>query len=187
MTGCWTDVSDPLPSPVEPGAFLVRFLRDQQDCVIWYLYLRPSGEVFVVHSWLDDAYEYEARRDGEETQTDLDDLEEKRPRSSGVHLRSLNGDHLSGLEPEVRDYLRHYAPPGTRAGPVSRNWRSLSPAGIPTSSRNAATSCGQTALASWFSASPRHRAESRAGAPRLDTTPSGRSPAVAQEELALGT
>jgi hypothetical protein len=53
VTGCWTDISQPLPSPVEPGAFLVRFLRDQQDCVIWYLYLRPSGETFVVHSHLD--------------------------------------------------------------------------------------------------------------------------------------
>ncbi len=36
--------------PAEPGAFLVRFLRDQQDCVIWYLCLRPPGERFVVRS-----------------------------------------------------------------------------------------------------------------------------------------
>ncbi|MFF8908746.1 hypothetical protein [Streptomyces olivaceoviridis] len=78
VTCCWTDISEPLPSPAEPGAFLVRFLRDQQDCVIWYLYLRPSGEVFVVHSSLDYEYEYEARRDGEETETDLDDPEEQR-------------------------------------------------------------------------------------------------------------
>lgn len=35
VTGCWTNLSDPLPSPVEPDAFLVRFFRDQQDCVIW--------------------------------------------------------------------------------------------------------------------------------------------------------
>ncbi|MEV6206705.1 hypothetical protein [Kitasatospora sp. NPDC051914] len=53
VTACWTDVSGPLPSPVEPGARLVRFLRDQQDCVLWYLYLRPSGESFVVASPLD--------------------------------------------------------------------------------------------------------------------------------------
>ncbi|MGW3244450.1 hypothetical protein [Streptomyces sp. NPDC001070] len=59
VTCCWTDISDPLPSPVEPGAFLVRFLRDQQDCVIWYLYLRPSGEAFVVHSYVD--YEFAVR------------------------------------------------------------------------------------------------------------------------------
>jgi hypothetical protein len=53
VTACWTDVALPVPSPVEPGAYLVRFLRDQQDCVLWYLYLRPSGEVFVVGSPLD--------------------------------------------------------------------------------------------------------------------------------------
>ncbi|MFB7715231.1 hypothetical protein [Streptomyces sp. NPDC056105] len=35
VTCCWTDISEPLPSPVEPGAFLVRFPafhdRRQQD------------------------------------------------------------------------------------------------------------------------------------------------------------
>ncbi|MGW1269072.1 hypothetical protein [Streptomyces sp. NPDC002491] len=126
VTGCWTDVSEPLPSPVEPGACLVRFLRDQQDCVIWYLYLRPSGEAFVVHSYLDYEYEYEARRDGEERDTDLDDPEEQRaailwcaPSFEEFAHRfwienrlwhALNGDDLSGLEPQVHDYLRHYAP-----------------------------------------------------------------------------
>ena len=41
VTGCWTRLG-PLPafSPAEPGAFLVRFMADQQDCVTWYLYLR---------------------------------------------------------------------------------------------------------------------------------------------------
>ncbi len=96
VTGCWTAVSEPLPSPVEPGAFLVRFLRDQQDCVIWYLYLRPSGEVFVVHSWLDYAYEYEARRDGEETQSDLDDPQEQRAAILWCALRSRSSHIGSG-------------------------------------------------------------------------------------------
>ncbi|MEF9915677.1 hypothetical protein RJT17_37180 [Streptomyces sp. P5-A9] len=32
VTGCWTDLSAPLSSPVKPDAFLVRFFRDQQDC-----------------------------------------------------------------------------------------------------------------------------------------------------------
>ncbi|MEU9305556.1 hypothetical protein [Streptomyces sp. NPDC048269] len=53
VTACWSDLSGPLQSPAEDGARLVRFLRDQQDCVIWYLYLRPSGEAFVVFSHLD--------------------------------------------------------------------------------------------------------------------------------------
>ncbi|WP_251055943.1 hypothetical protein [Streptomyces sp. ISL-94] len=50
VTACWSHLSGPLRSPGEEGARLVRFLRDQQDCVIWYLYLRPSGEAFVVFS-----------------------------------------------------------------------------------------------------------------------------------------
>ncbi|GAA1953179.1 hypothetical protein [Kitasatospora viridis] len=74
VTGCWSSLSEPLPSPVEPGAFLVRFFRDQQDCVLWCLYLRPSGEVFVVNSHLDYEAEYEARdEDGWEPRSDLDD------------------------------------------------------------------------------------------------------------------
>ncbi|MEU9034014.1 hypothetical protein AB0D45_03765 [Streptomyces sp. NPDC048352] len=50
MTACWSHLSGPLHSPAEEGTRLVRFLRDQQDCVIWYLYLRPSGEASVVFS-----------------------------------------------------------------------------------------------------------------------------------------
>ncbi|MFG1665186.1 hypothetical protein [Streptomyces sp. Y7] len=127
-TGCWTNISEPLPSPVEPGAFLVRFLRDQQDCVIWYLYLRPSGEVSVVHSSLDYEYEYEARRDGEESASNLDDPEEQAaailwcaPSFEEFAYRfwienrlwhALNGNDLSGLASQERDYLRHYAPSG---------------------------------------------------------------------------
>ncbi len=53
-TGCDFDLAPrPVPSPVEPEAQLVRFLRDQQDAVIWYLYLRPGVEPFVIASpWL---------------------------------------------------------------------------------------------------------------------------------------
>lgn len=52
VTGCWTSLR-PLPtfSPVEPGAFLVRFLSDQQDCVTWYLYIRREEPAFVVHAY----------------------------------------------------------------------------------------------------------------------------------------
>ncbi|MER7927214.1 hypothetical protein ABTY96_29330 [Streptomyces sp. NPDC096057] len=131
VTGCWTDISEPLPSPVEPGAFLIRILRDQQDCVIWYLYLRPAGEAFVVHSYLDYEYEYEAQRDGEETETDLDDPEEQRAAifwcapsfeafASRFWIenrlwRAVHSNDLTGLEPQMRDYLRHYAPRGVPA------------------------------------------------------------------------
>lgn len=106
---------------------VVRFLRDQQDCVIWYLYLYldPSGEVFVVQAYLDHEYGYEARRDGERMETDLDDPEEQRaaiiwcaPTFEEFAYRfwienrlwlALNGDDPSGLEPQMRDYLNHYA------------------------------------------------------------------------------
>ncbi|MEV7149255.1 hypothetical protein AB0O05_22485 [Streptomyces sp. NPDC093084] len=131
VTGCWTDISEPLPSPVEPGAFLVRFLRDQQDCVIWYLYLRSPNEAFVVHSHLDYEYENEARRDEDETETNRGDPEEQRaailwcaPSFEEFAYRflienrlwhALNGDAPPRLEPQLRDYLRHYARPGIPA------------------------------------------------------------------------
>jgi hypothetical protein len=59
VTGCWTRLGPvPLFSPVEPGAFLVRFLTDQQDCVTWYLYLRQGEPAFIVHCYgLDFDYE----------------------------------------------------------------------------------------------------------------------------------
>lgn len=126
MTGCWTDISAPLPSPVDPGAFLVRFLRDQQDCVFWYLYLRPLAEPFVACSHLDYEHEYKARRDRQRTETDLDDAQEQRaairwcaPSFEEFAYRfwvenrlwpAIHRGDLSQLEPELRDYLRHYAP-----------------------------------------------------------------------------
>lgn len=132
VTACWTDISEPLPSPVEPGAFLVRFLRDQQDCVIWYLYLRPSGEAFVVYSPVDYAYVYEARRDGEGTGTDLGDVQQHRaairwcaPSFEEFAHRfwienrlwhAVNADGPSLLEPQLQDYLHHYARPGAADG-----------------------------------------------------------------------
>lgn len=50
-TGCEWDLGDaPVPCPVEPGAFTVRFLRDQQDCLFWYLYLAPGRPAIVICS-----------------------------------------------------------------------------------------------------------------------------------------
>jgi len=69
-TCCWTSLSAPMVSPLEPDARMVRFFRDQQDCVLWYLYLRANGESFVVHSYRDLEYETELRSAG-----DPDDLE----------------------------------------------------------------------------------------------------------------
>ncbi|MCC9312343.1 hypothetical protein LN042_35700 [Kitasatospora sp. RB6PN24] len=125
VTGCWSSLSEPLPSPVEPGAFLVRFFRDQQDCVLWYLYLRPSGEVFVVNSYLDYEYEYEARDSEDcEPQSDLDDLAAQTaeilwcaPSFENFAYRfwlenrlwrAVNGEGDASLDTEMRGYLDHY-------------------------------------------------------------------------------
>ena len=58
-TACYLDLSERLLEPPvnAPGRFL-RFLNDQQTCVLWYLYLRPDGEHAVVAGtpeWPDDA------------------------------------------------------------------------------------------------------------------------------------
>jgi hypothetical protein len=47
-TACYWHMSPAVPSPVGDGARLVRFLNDQQDVLLWWLYLRPDGTHTVV-------------------------------------------------------------------------------------------------------------------------------------------
>jgi hypothetical protein len=72
-------------------------------------------------------YEYQARHDGEETATDLDDMQEQKaaiawcaPSFEEFAYRFwienrlwhvANGGDLSQAEPRLRDYLHYYAPP----------------------------------------------------------------------------
>jgi hypothetical protein len=50
-TACEWDLSDaPQPCRVTPGAYTIRFLRDQQDCLFWYLYVLPDGTAPVLCS-----------------------------------------------------------------------------------------------------------------------------------------
>lgn len=50
-TACEWDPSDaPVPCRVVPGAYTIRFLRDQQDCLFWYLHLLPDGDAHVLCS-----------------------------------------------------------------------------------------------------------------------------------------
>lgn len=50
-TACEWDLGDaPQPCRVTPGAYTIRFLRDQQDCLFWYLYVRPDGTAPVLCS-----------------------------------------------------------------------------------------------------------------------------------------
>ena len=57
-TACeWDLGEEPIPNPLEKGAFTIRFLRDQQDVFLWYLYLSPgsAGEVICSRIPFDDA------------------------------------------------------------------------------------------------------------------------------------
>ena len=108
VTGCWTHLPErPIASPVEPGAFLVRFLRDQQDCVTWYLYLRASGEAFVAHAYDDDPEDEEI----------ADEIFWCAPSFEQFAYRFWIENRLSlalliaptePLAPELVDYLAHY-------------------------------------------------------------------------------
>ncbi len=43
-TSCYWNVAEsPIPSPLDDGARLLRFMNDQQDVLLWYLYLEPDG------------------------------------------------------------------------------------------------------------------------------------------------
>lgn len=56
-TACYFDLPEAFsPSPAGEGGYLLRFLNDQQDVLLWYLYLHPSGaQAVVVSSYLYDA------------------------------------------------------------------------------------------------------------------------------------
>lgn len=56
-TACYFDLPDKIvKSPVGDG-YILRFLNDQQDVLLWYLYLTPDGDhfVFVSNIYFDDA------------------------------------------------------------------------------------------------------------------------------------
>ena len=50
-TACYFDLSEaPVPDPLHEKHFYIRFLNDQQDVLLWYLYLKPDGDSCVVVS-----------------------------------------------------------------------------------------------------------------------------------------
>jgi len=49
-TACEFDLGELVPSVIEEGAYTLLFLRDQQDVLLWYLYLTPDGEYRVICS-----------------------------------------------------------------------------------------------------------------------------------------
>jgi hypothetical protein len=53
-TGCMWDIpTKPADSPLADGAYLVRFMRDSQDLLFWYLHLDAENSPFVVVSSID--------------------------------------------------------------------------------------------------------------------------------------
>ncbi|PZG13549.1 hypothetical protein C1I95_23420 [Micromonospora craterilacus] len=114
-TGCWTDLSkSPIVSPIEPEARMVRFLRDQQDCVIWYLYLRPADSL-VVHS----AVDYGSLSEDDWSGYEPDEMEIVQCAASfeefayrfwleGTIWIRLNGRDDQPLDQTMLAYLNHY-------------------------------------------------------------------------------
>lgn len=116
VTGCWTRLG-PLPtfSPVEPGAFLVRFLSDQQDCVSWYLYLRRGQPAFVVHSYGLD-FDYESDDDDfgviYRCASSFEEFAYRYWIENRI-WRHLRDPDAGPLPPSFEKYLSHYSPAGS--------------------------------------------------------------------------
>ncbi|MGW0840080.1 hypothetical protein ACWD26_07935 [Streptomyces sp. NPDC002787] len=90
-----------MPSPVGPGASLVRFFRDQQDCVLWYFCLRPGSSPFIVHStWSTRTSTKHAAAAASSKGTAT--VSEAAPDSRGE----------SSLDEEQRAYVNHYRASG---------------------------------------------------------------------------
>ncbi|MFD8478435.1 hypothetical protein [Kitasatospora sp. NPDC059673] len=120
--GAWTDVSGPVPSPLDPADRLVAFFRDQQSCIVWYLYLHHNGRSAVVSSARDLTEEPEARYgpDGELVMPSPPELFWNAPSTEIFAYRFLAEGHLieaindrrraADLDPEHLAYLAHYLP-----------------------------------------------------------------------------
>ena len=114
VTGCWTRLGPrPIFSPVEPGAFLVRFLSDQQDCVSWYLYLRRGEPAFVVHSYGLE-FDYESDEEGfaviNKCASSFEEFAYRFWIENRI-WRHLHQADAGALLPEFAQYLAHYRTP----------------------------------------------------------------------------
>ncbi|MEU6342833.1 hypothetical protein ABZ883_18050 [Streptomyces sp. NPDC046977] len=124
--GAWTDVSGPLPSPVAPDDRMVLFFRDQQSCIMWYLYLHHGGQSAVVCSDRDLTEEPGLRYgpDGEIVLPRRPEIFWTAPSvevfayrflTEARLLSAIGGKQRAGeLDPELLAYLAHYVP-GSRA------------------------------------------------------------------------
>ncbi|HEX8733564.1 MAG TPA: hypothetical protein VF725_16050 [Ktedonobacterales bacterium] len=117
-TACEFALGDSLVAlPGSDGAYAVSFLHDQQDCVVWYLYLAPSGD----HCVLSYPGDYELDVDGmqaDETEKATEAFRFAAPTFTDfIHRFWLENvlwfklhsrDHPS-LTAEERAYVDHYA------------------------------------------------------------------------------
>ncbi|WP_229070326.1 hypothetical protein [Actinoplanes sp. DH11] len=117
----WTDVAGPVPSPAHPDDRMVLFFRDQQSCLVWYLYLHRDGHYAVVCSGRDYTTEWglRYRQDGEIAEP-VDELYWCAPGVESFAYRFLIEGTLiqairdrrpaTELTPEALTYLAHYVP-----------------------------------------------------------------------------
>ena len=117
-TACYFDLPDHLtPSPFGDAGYFVRFLNDQQWCVLWHLYVVPSGDHCVVASTR--AFDDPSSGEDEETLAYADDQEVTvvcAPDFEAFLYRFWLENHIwfaleEGwpLTEEQREYLGHYA------------------------------------------------------------------------------
>lgn len=121
-TACTFKLGDQIVAcPGVEGAYVISFLRDQQDCVIWYLYLTPAGDHFVLAfpGDLESFIEEAPAAAGEKV--DMAEVSHHivvcAPSFAAFLYRfwlentiwfKLNGDDQAPLTAEERRYLEHY-------------------------------------------------------------------------------
>ncbi|MFB7444046.1 hypothetical protein ACFC01_38070 [Streptomyces mirabilis] len=125
--GAWTDVTGPLPSPVDPADRMVLFFRDQQSCIMWYLYLHHSGQAAVVCSDRDFTVEPGLRYgpDGEIvlprreifwTAPSVEIFAYRFLAEARLTLAIHEKQRAGELDPELLAYLAHYVPSSSSEG-----------------------------------------------------------------------
>jgi hypothetical protein len=119
-TACYFELGTHLvPCPGSDGAYIVSFLSDQQDCVLWYLYLTP-GSAHRVLAFPGDMAMYvdEARAGQEVTMADIADaIRVCAPSFASFIYRfwlentiwfKLNASDAAPFTPAEQAYLDHY-------------------------------------------------------------------------------
>lgn len=123
-TACTFELGDQIVAcPGSEGAYIVSFLRDQQDCVLWYLYLTPSGEHAVLAFPGDLGSFITGEPEAEGKTVDMAAVVRHimvaAPSFTAFLYRfwlentiwfKLNGDDKTPLTAEERHYLEHYRP-----------------------------------------------------------------------------